>query len=142
LIDFALVAGAMIVLYLVGGAFFGAIASVGGRAGANLGGTGCCLLILLFPVATILVGLYNRVYLISTRGYSIGQGVMKLKVVNAEGNLLRVGTLVIRLFCQAIIEAIPIVGLLDVLWPLWDPTRQTLHDKAVESFVINNPAVS
>jgi uncharacterized RDD family membrane protein YckC len=27
-------------------------------------------------------------------------------------------------------------GLLDLLWPLWDEQRQTLHDKAVGSFVV------
>lgn len=27
-------------------------------------------------------------------------------------------------------------GLLDVLWPLWDPKKQTLHDKLVGSVVI------
>jgi uncharacterized RDD family membrane protein YckC len=27
-------------------------------------------------------------------------------------------------------------GLLDVLWPLWDPKKQTLHDKLVGSVVV------
>lgn len=140
LIDFALVAGGMFVLYFVAGSFLAGIASIGGRSIGGLASTGCCMMLLLFPTATILVGLYNRVYLIAKRGYSIGQGVVKIKVVDANGSLLGTGTLVIRLFAQAILEAIPIVGLLDVLWPLWDQTRQTLHDKAVGSFVINNPA--
>jgi uncharacterized RDD family membrane protein YckC len=29
-----------------------------------------------------------------------------------------------------------IPGLLDVLWPLWDPKRQTLHDKIAGSVVV------
>jgi uncharacterized RDD family membrane protein YckC len=28
------------------------------------------------------------------------------------------------------------VGLLDVLWPLWDAKNQTLHDKAVGTVVL------
>lgn len=28
-------------------------------------------------------------------------------------------------------------GLLDVLWPLWDPRHQTLHDKVVSSVVVD-----
>jgi uncharacterized RDD family membrane protein YckC len=30
-------------------------------------------------------------------------------------------------------------GLIDVLFPLWDPKRQTLHDKAVGSVVVKVP---
>jgi uncharacterized RDD family membrane protein YckC len=142
LIDFALVVGAMIVLYFVGGIFIGGLASIGRAAGSDLVGVPCCFMLFLFPLATFLVGLYNRVYLVAQRGYSIGQGVMKLKVVDARGNLLSMGTLVIRLIVQALLGMIPIVGILDLLWPLWDVPRQTLHDKAVGSFVINNPAAA
>lgn len=138
LIDFALVAVGMGVLYFVAVVFFGAIGALG-HGGETLATTGCCFWIALFPIATLLVGLYNRVYLVAQRGYSIGQGVMKLKVVDAQGNLMTQGTLVLRLLGQVVISIIPVVGILDVLWPLWDPTRQTLHDKAVGSFVINNP---
>ena len=45
----------------------------------------------------------------------------------------------IRLLAQAGLGFIPLLGALDLLWPLWDVQRQTLHDKAVGSFVINNP---
>jgi len=31
------------------------------------------------------------------------------------------------------------VGILDLLWPLWDQWKQTLHDKVVNSYVINFP---
>ena len=139
LIDYAIVLGVMMVLYLVAGTLFAGLA---GLAGDNSGimAAPCCMFLVLFPLATILVGLYNRVYLVAKRGYSIGQGVMKLKVVNASGNLLSAGTLVLRLLVQAVLAIIPIVGILDLLWPLWDLPRQTLHDKAVGSFVINNPA--
>ncbi|MBV8896850.1 MAG: RDD family protein [Acidobacteriaceae bacterium] len=139
LIDFIFVAGGMLVLYLVAGGFLGALGSLG-RSGQNAAGAGCCMILMLFPVTTLLVGLYNRVYLIAKRGYSIGQGVVKIKVVDVNGSLLSAGTLFIRLLAQAIIGGIPIVGLLDLLWPLWDDCRQTLHDKAVGSYVVNMPA--
>ena len=32
------------------------------------------------------------------------------------------------------------LGIIDLLWPLWDERRQTLHDKAVGCYVITNPA--
>jgi uncharacterized RDD family membrane protein YckC len=47
------------------------------------------------------------------------------------------GTAVLRLLCTVGLGFVPVVGgALDLLWPLWDPQRQTLHDKAVGTFVI------
>ena len=142
LIDSLLVGGAMILLYLVaGGLFTGMAALAGGRSSGAAGGM-CCMLILIFPVATLLVGFYNRVYLVAQRGYSIGQGVMHLKVVDAAGGLLTQSTAFIRLLAQAGLSLVPLLGVLDLLWPLWDERRQTLHDKAVNCFVINNPGIA
>jgi hypothetical protein len=44
------------------------------------------------------------------------------------------------LLAQAGLSFIPFLGAVDLLWPLWDAQRQTLHDKAVGSFAINDPA--
>nr|MBA3320186.1 RDD family protein [Pyrinomonadaceae bacterium] len=86
------------------------------------------------------LGLYNKVFLVNKRGFSIGQGIMKLKVVDAMGNIPSIGTLILRLLVQLGMNAIPFVGvilvLLDLLWPLWDEKKQTLHDKAASTFVI------
>lgn len=133
LIDSILVALAMVFLYAIAGAFFSMIAGLG----SGVGGTMCCLMVVMFPVASLLVGLYNRIYLVSTRGYSIGQGIMKLKVVDSSGNLLTMSTAAIRLLAQVGLGFVPFVGpLLDLCWPLWDERRQTLHDKAVGSYVL------
>src|SRR5579864_565003 len=83
LIDSLLVAAGMAVLYLVVGGLFAMLASAGSSAASGM----CCMMIVLFPLATLLVGVYNRVYLVAQRGASIGQGVMKLKVVDGNGNL-------------------------------------------------------
>jgi uncharacterized RDD family membrane protein YckC len=83
------------------------------------------------------VGLFNGVYLVAQRGASIGQGVMNLKVVDVNGNLLTTGTAFIRLIARVALGFLPFVGpLLDLLWPLWDEKKQTLHDKAVGSYVL------
>ena len=142
IIDSLLVLGAMIVLNLVlGGMFAGMIGVFGRSSGAASGASSglCCLWLVMFPLASILVGLYNRVYLVSTRGSSLGQGVMKLKVIDANGNLLTQGNAFIRLLVQAAFGFVPLLPLLDLLWPLWDDRCQTLHDKAVSSYVIHNP---
>ena len=134
LIDSILVGVGMAILYGIAGAF---VAMISGLGGHNLAGGMCCMLILLFPIASLLVGIFNRVYLVSTRGASIGQGIMRLKVVDANGNLLTMGTAFIRLLAQVGLSFVPIVGpLLDLMWPLWDERRQTLHDKAVGCYVL------
>ena len=136
LIDHLIVGAVMGVLYVALGGFVSALAGLGSH---DFGSGMCCLFIVLFPVATLLVGFYNRVYLISSRGYSIGQGVVKVKVVDAYGRLLTQGSAWIRLLAQAGMGLVPFLPVLDLLWPLWDERRQTLHDKAVGSYAINNP---
>jgi len=133
LIDMLLVGAGMGILYTVLLGVFAAFAGLG----SNLAGGMCCMLILLFPVSTLLVGLFNSVYLVAQRGASIGQGVMNLKVVDINGNLLTTGTAFIRLIARVALGFLPMVGpLLGLLWPLWDDKRQTLHDKAVGSYVL------
>lgn len=139
IIDSLLVGVVMGVLWAVlAGALIGLAGLAGSRGGFAPGGM-CCAFIILFPVSTLLVGLYNRVYLVSQRGYSIGQGVVKVKVVDPNGRLLTQGTAFVRLLAQAGMGLVPLLPLLDLLWPLWDARRQTLHDKAVNCYVIANP---
>jgi uncharacterized RDD family membrane protein YckC len=134
----ALLAGlGMGVLYFVLGAFLASMARLGGHDAFS--GV-CCLLILLFPLATLIVGIYNSVYLVAQRGFSIGQGIVKVKVVDANGQLLTTGTAFVRLLVRVVLGFVPILPMLDLLWPLWDSRRQTLHDKAVNCYVINNPS--
>jgi uncharacterized RDD family membrane protein YckC len=148
LIDLLFVVVGMVVLYFaafvalsifagIGGALGSAGAEDVGAASALLSGGGCCMLFVLFPLATLLVGGYNKVYLVSKRGASVGQGIMKLKVVNERGEFLSMGAASLRLLAQVGLGFVPVVGsFLDLLWPLWDEKRQTLHDKAVNSLVI------
>ena len=134
-----------IILFVIGGVgsmLIGAgEAAVSGGKEAPLTGlfgcSTCCLFFILPPVSYFVAGLYNKIYLVSKRGYSIGQGLMKLKVIDAHGNLIPTGTAVLRLLCTVGLGFVPVVGgFLDLLWPLWDKQRQTLHDKAVGTFVI------
>lgn len=136
IIDGLLVGVGMVVLYVVLG---GMLATIGGLAGHGMATGMCCFLIILFPLATLLVGLFNGVYLVSQRGASIGQGLVKVKVVDANGRLLSQGTAFLRLVVRVALGVIAVLTILDLLWPLWDERRQTLHDKAVNCYVINNP---
>jgi len=137
LIDSLLVGAGMLILYVVLGSLLSLMAGMGSQAAGGM----CCMMIVLFPLATLLVGFFNRVYLVAQRGSSVGQGVMHLKVVDINGNLLTMGTAFIRLLAQVALSFVPMVGpLLDLLWPLWDEKRQTLHDKAVGSYVLKLPS--
>lgn len=140
LIDGALVAVVMIVINIIFGSLIAGAAAIGGNEDNPLAGGICCISMIVVPVSMLVVGLYNKVYLITKRGSSIGQGIMKLKVVDASGNLLQTGSAVLRLLVQMGLAVVPFLGmvlvLLDLLFPLWDPQRQTLHDKAVGSFVV------
>ena len=135
IIDSLLVGAAMLVLYFVGAGILTSMAAMVGRGDAA-GGV-CCMMIVLFPLATLVVGLYNTVYLVAQRGYTIGQGVVKIKVVDANGGFLTQGAAFLRLVVRVALSMVPFLPLLDLLWPLWDERRQTLHDKAVNCYVIN-----
>lgn len=150
LADAAIALLVMIVLYVVLftimgvgtaliGAGEGAVSSRGepGPLSGLFGCSTCCLFFILPPISYFVAGLANKVYFVSKRGYSVGQGIMKLKVVDGQGNLISTSTAIIRLLATVGLAFVPIVGgFLDLLWPLWDPQRQTLHDKAVGTFVI------
>lgn len=135
IVDGLLVGVVMAVLWFV---LAGVVTSMTAFVGHGAAGGMCCMFILLFPLATLLVGLYNSVYLIAQRGSSIGQGLVNIKVVDAAGNLLTQGAAFIRLVVRAGMGFVPVLPVLDMLWPLWDPRNQTLHDKAVDCYVVNN----
>jgi uncharacterized RDD family membrane protein YckC len=135
LIDAVLIGIVMVIFWAAAGSILTGLASLSGSD--NFGGGVCCMAILLFPISSLLVGLYNRVYLVSQRGASIGQGIVHVKVVDGQGRLLSQGTAFIRLLAQVAMGFVPVLPILDMLWPLWDERRQTLHDKAVGCYVIN-----
>jgi len=136
IVDSLLVGVVVGVVYALAG---GMMAAVAGLAGHHAAGGVCCLMLVLFPVASLAVGLYNRVYLVAQRGYSIGQGLVKVKVVDGSGRLISQQAALIRLLAHVGMSLIAFLGLIDLLWPLWDERRQTLHDKAVSCYVIHNP---
>ena len=139
IVDALLVGVGMAVLYLILGAALAAMLTplLGFGAGHTLYSGFCCFTIVLFPLATLLVGFYNNVYLLASRGYSIGQGLVHVKTVDGSGNLLTMGSATVRLLVRALFGFVPFLPILDLLWPLWDIRRQTLHDKVVNSYVVN-----
>lgn len=70
-------------------------------------------------------------------GYSIGKGVLGIKLVKAEtGQPIGAGMSFVRQLAH-FLDALPCY--LGFLWPLWDAKRQTFADKVIGTYVIDLP---
>ena len=141
LIDLVFAIVAMVVLYILFMIVSALLFTVGFSADSEaLGAASCgtCFLFLVIPpLGYFIAGIFNKVFLVISRGYSIGQSMMGLRVVDAKGNMIDWTTSFLRLLCTVALGFTVVGGLLDLVYPLFDePTRQTLHDKAVGTFVV------
>lgn len=94
---------------------------------------------LVVSVACVFGAILYRVVLEGgPRGQTVGKTAMKIKVQDAtSGDPIGYGRALVRWFVAGILWAVLYLpGLLDVLFPLWDARRQTLHDKAANSVVV------
>ncbi len=73
------------------------------------------------------------------KGQTPGKMIMKIQVRDeATGGPLGYGKAALRWLVAGALGFLCGIGsLLDALWPLWDPKRQALHDKAVSTVVID-----
>ena len=84
----------------------------------------------------------NFVYsfaLIGFWGRTLGMRMLGLEAVDGLDGRFPIGPVkaAVRSFAAAVLTLVPFVGsLLDLLWPLWDPRNQTLHDKAAGTVVL------
>ncbi|MGO9881306.1 MAG: RDD family protein [Acidimicrobiales bacterium] len=76
--------------------------------------------------------------LIGFLGHTLGMSLMKLDAVTAKEGRSPVGSLsaAIRSATAGVLSIFPPVAILDLLWPLWDPRNQTIHDKAAGTVVL------
>lgn len=74
----------------------------------------------------------------SERGQTVGKMVMKIAVRDeATGGPAGYGKAAIRYLVGAVLFILCVIpGIVDVLFPLWDPKKQTLHDKAANTVVV------
>lgn len=72
------------------------------------------------------------------RGQTLGKGMARIAVRDGRtGGRLSLGRALGRAyFMSALYAAFMIPFVVDVLWPLWDPRRQALHDKVVDTVVV------
>ncbi|MCW3066853.1 MAG: rane protein/domain-like protein, partial [Solirubrobacterales bacterium] len=99
---------------------------------------------ILVATAVVILG-YPTVMLATTNGKTIGKRLVGLRVVRAGGAPMTWGRaamreLVMRGLVIGLIGTLTfgIVGILDLLWPLWDKQNQTLHDHGAETWVVRD----
>jgi uncharacterized RDD family membrane protein YckC len=93
------------------------------------------LAILLFLVLGVGFWFYNYVYLLGTRGQTIGKKAVSVKVVDATtGASIGAGRAFGRSLAALISGAVCYLG---YLWMLWDPKKQTWHDKMLNTLVVS-----
>ena len=104
------------------------------------------------PIAATLVGfvvefMYLSLMWTKRNGQTVGAKALGIRVVAADGSPMPVEmayrrAAVLQLFTAAssmtwILKPLGSVALLlNILWPLWDPQKQTLHDKAAGTIVV------
>jgi uncharacterized RDD family membrane protein YckC len=82
--------------------------------------------------------IWNFVMKQGNTGYSIGKGLMGIKVVGINtGQPIGTGSGFVRWLMHAFIDGA--ICYLGFLWPLWDAQCQTWGDKVVSSIVIKAP---
>ena len=104
---------------------------------ANGAGGIAAILFALSAVLVIAYFVWNFFLKQGKTGYTIGKGVMGIKLVKAEtGQPIGAGMAFVRQLAH-ILDGIPCnIG---YLWPLWDDKRQTFADKVIGTYVIDQP---
>jgi uncharacterized RDD family membrane protein YckC len=92
----------------------------------------------LAVIITFVIGVaYATILCGSPRGQTVGMMAVGVRVVRDTGHgPLGYGAAFARSLIEQIFRFTVIVWLVDMLFPLWDGKRQTLHDKIVTSVVI------
>jgi uncharacterized RDD family membrane protein YckC len=92
----------------------------------------------LITAAGVVAGILYYGLMEGRTGQTLGKRAMSIKVIDvANGAPIGVGRAIGRHFSK-VLSAIP-CGL-GYLWMLWDPSKQTWHDKIVRSYVVRADA--
>jgi uncharacterized RDD family membrane protein YckC len=104
--------------------------------GQGIGGGFGALLTVVGYLAAIGVVLWNA-YQGGATGYSIGKGVLGIKLIGDKTGQPIGGGLAIGRYFLHILDGLPCY--LGYFWPLWDAKKQTFADKILSTVVIVQP---
>ncbi len=100
-------------------------------------GGGPLVLILVGVVTSLAFWIWNSCLRAGRTGYSIGKGVVGIRLVSASSGLpIGAGMAFLRQILH-VVDSLPCY--LGYLWPLWDAKRQTFADKILSTVVIDQP---
>lgn len=120
-----------IVIFVVTGILGGILGAISGALGT--------LVSLLAPLALLGWLVYNYGVLQGRTGYSVGKGIIGIRLVDAAtGQPVGPGMAIARWFVH-ILDALPCY--IGYLWPLWDERRETFADKVLKHAVVTAPKV-
>ena len=90
-------------------------------------------------LAALIVIIYGTVFVGSGRGQTPGMMAMRARAVDASsGAPIGHGRALARaLFEYVMVVVLVLPWIVDMLFPLWDSRRQTLHDKVTNTVVVN-----
>jgi uncharacterized RDD family membrane protein YckC len=91
-----------------------------------------------FLLSVLVVLIYATAFIGSSRGQTVGMMAVRAKAVDAVsgapiGHARALGR---ALFEYLMLFLLVVPWLIDMLFPLWDPRRQALHDKVTNTVVI------
>jgi uncharacterized RDD family membrane protein YckC len=122
------------------GVGFASQAEIDPVTGELEGGAGFFAGFLISALAFAVISVLYFVFLNGgEKGQTVGKMVMKIQVRDeATGGAIGYGKGFLRWLVAYLLGALCFIGsLVDLLFPLWDPKRQCIHDKAVNSLVID-----
>ncbi|MFC4560566.1 RDD family protein [Nocardiopsis mangrovi] len=94
----------------------------------------------LFVLAAMAAGFCYRWLHHARTGQTPAKRWMNIQVVSRDTGLPPTkGLSFVRELIYILFGQVGVVGLLDVLWPLWDEQRQSIHDKAAATLVVTVP---
>jgi uncharacterized RDD family membrane protein YckC len=100
-------------------------------------GNGVRILSWVLAILGVIWSVYNA-YLAGQTGQSTGKRMMHIRLARfVDGQVVGGGYGILRLFMNAVFWVVCLIpGLLNYLWPLWDPKSQTWSDKIASSVVV------
>jgi uncharacterized RDD family membrane protein YckC len=76
---------------------------------------------------------YSIVLWVNWNGQTVGKKLLRIKVVRSDRQPIDYRTAILR-YLGYIVSAIPL--LIGYFWMLWDPKKQTWHDKIAQTAVV------
>jgi len=91
---------------------------------------GVAMGLVLMAYDTVLVAVWDR---------TLGMRWLRIRPLGTDGVPIGWGRSFVRALVYWLFTLVGWIGLLNVLWCLWDDERQCVHDKAADTIVVNDP---